>query len=177
MSIHDETRIKKCLKCGEKKPLSEFGKHEDSEDGHQSYCKACKNALGKRRQQKNVAAWLRHHMSTRITTQLGNACPSGLTRDIETHLGYTLQSLVHHLRQELQGREPGKSLRRALVEEGYHVDHIHPLSRFPVLVEAEEGVGGVVVDWQAFRKCWAMSNLRAIPAEENLAKGAKAPDE
>jgi len=29
------------------------------------------------------------------------------------------------------------------------------------------------VDWDEFQRCWAINNLRAISADENLAKGAR----
>jgi len=32
---------KVCIKCGETKPLSEFYKHKNAKDGHQSTCKVC----------------------------------------------------------------------------------------------------------------------------------------
>jgi hypothetical protein len=35
---------KTCSKCGEEKPLSEFGKRKDRPDGLQYHCKACKSA-------------------------------------------------------------------------------------------------------------------------------------
>lgn len=39
--------LKRCTKCGELKPLSAFGKHRWSKDGHAWQCKAC----GKQRQE------------------------------------------------------------------------------------------------------------------------------
>jgi len=32
---------KKCSKCGETKPLSEFHQRKNSKDGHQGWCKSC----------------------------------------------------------------------------------------------------------------------------------------
>jgi len=61
------------------------------------------------------------------------------------------------------------------LEEGYHIDHIHPLSKFKVVVRSQQQVE--FVDWDAFKKCWAMENLRAIPATENLQKGAKTDED
>ncbi|KKL49706.1 hypothetical protein LCGC14_2312830 [marine sediment metagenome] len=68
--------------------------------------------------------------------------------------------LRKYLDLEIKHRE-GISLRLAL-ERDYHVDHILPMSSFNV-----EECGDPI-----FRECWALKNLRAIPAEENLAKGA-----
>ena len=162
-------RLKKCGKCGEKKPLSAFGSHNDTYDGHQTYCKTCKNQLNVKARQINVTVRLKHHIATRVTDQLGPLAPSDTYARIEELLGYRIKTLTRFLRHDLQQREPGKSLRDAL-DEGYHVDHIYPLSKFPVI--QSDGV-----DWGVFRQCWAMENLRAIPAEENLAKGSKVVSE
>lgn len=157
-------RLKKCAKCGNKKPLVDFDKSDTSHDGHQSYCKQCKNAMHGQRHKQNVRARLRHHMATRIQSQLGDLAPSSLTRDLDTYLGYPISQLVKALRADLMERE-GKKLNQAL-EEGYHVDHIKPLSSYQVIRDGE-------VDWDTFRECWAIKNLKAIPASVNLAKGAK----
>ena len=60
---------------------------------------------------------------------------------------------------------------RKCLNEGWHIDHIYPLSKFNVIPKGREK--DATVDWDEFKKCWAISNLVAIPAEENLAKGAK----
>ncbi len=164
---------KKCAKCGEVYPSVEcaanFGASETSCDGLQSYCNKCKNELGKRRQKKNVVARIRHHIATRVATQLGDCAPDNCTKELEKHLGYTIRNLVRHLSAELRERE-GKKLRDAL-EEGYHIDHIHPLSKFEVVIKEDDWDD--MIDWPAFRECWRIENLMAIPAAENLAKGAK----
>ena len=159
--------MKKCVKCGEKKELDEFGNDREMPGGKQAYCKACKNELGKRRREKNVSARLRHHIATRVQDQLGDRCPEDITRRLEVYLGYRIQALVKWLREDLKNREGSdRSLRQAL-NEGYHVDHLYPLSKYKVV--DEHGV----VDWDEFRRCWDISNLSAIPAADNLAKGAK----
>lgn len=35
------TRVKRCAKCGLKKPIAEFNRHRASADGRQSYCRSC----------------------------------------------------------------------------------------------------------------------------------------
>lgn len=154
-----------CGKCKEVRLKSDFGKHKDQPDGLQTYCKFCKAELGRRRRYKNVRARLRHHMSTRITSQLGKYCPPALTRDLEQYLGYRLVDLGKHLQQVLDKEYPGTKLRDVL-NQGWHIDHLYPLSRFNVF--DEDGV-----NWDEFRRCWAISNLKAIPALDNLKKGSK----
>jgi len=121
---------------------------------------------------RNVTQRVRHHTGTRCLTQLGKEfTPKNFVSNLETYLGYKIVTLVRHLGRELKEREGPKRKLKDALNEGYHIDHIHPLSKFKVITIDEEGVEGV--DWDAFKECWAMSNLRAIPAAENLTKGAK----
>lgn len=170
---------KKCIKCREWKPREPvfdeagnqiepkgFGSHPDSQDGLQTICQPCKSKMNIKSRNRNVTARIRHHTSTRCLAQLGEHAPSNFTANLEEHLGYSIRKLVRHLSQDLKERE-GK--RRRLVQaldEGYHIDHIYPLSRFPVVRDGK-------VNWEEFRRCWDPANLSAIPAQENLQKGAK----
>ena len=167
---YDRKTHKKCTRCRTVKPLEEFGAHEDNADGKQVHCYKCKNLLGKQRQNMNVKARLRHHIATRATTQLGELAPDGLTKNIEDHLGYRLSELVKRLRAHLEEDYPEENYRlRDVLNAGWHVDHTYPLSKFAVVVEDK-------VDWEEFKRCWDPANLRAIPAEDNLKKGAKVVD-
>lgn len=178
-------RKKKCVKCRKKKEISQFGKHDTSSDGHQSYCNSCKNQLHKKRRHVNATFRIKHHTATRVETQLGELCPESIYKNLETHLGYRIGALKRALHVDIKRRE-GISCRQAL-QDGYHIDHIRPLSSFEVIktqelscsiAVPEDGIIGEmpteqVIDWDEFRKCWAISNLTLIPAAENLAKGAK----
>ncbi len=158
----ERIRYKKCAKCGEKKVVTiDFPKHSTSYDGYASYCKKCRNKLHDRRSKMNVRAYLKHHMATRITKQLEPNLPSLLVKRLDVYLGYTISELRAHLEVDLQRRE-GISVKEA-IKQGYHLDHIHPLSKFVV----------TNIDSEVFRKCWAINNLSFISAEENLKKGAK----
>lgn len=170
---------KKCIKCRQWKPrvaiLNDdgtikqhkgFGTHPDSPDGLQVICQPCKSKMNIKTRNRNPTARIRHHTATRCLTQLDEHVPSNFVANIENYLGYKVRTLVKHLSSDLKERE---GRRRKLVEaldEGYHIDHIHPLSKFSV-------IGDDGVDWEEFKRCWAITNLRAIPAKENLAKGAK----
>ena len=189
----DKRFYKKCITCRLWKPRKDifiagsdtlvekhgFGAHADSSDGLQSICFACKNIMNNKARSKNVRVRIRHHTATRCLTQLGKELtPKDFVTNLEDHLGYRIPKLVRHLSSDLKAREGKKRKLRDALDEGYHIDHIHPLSRFPV-VRVERGTrDGVlyeetVVDWEAFRACWAIDNLTAIPAAENLAKGAR----
>lgn len=174
---------KRCIKCRIWKPrkaivddsgnITEkagFGKHNSS-DGLQSICHSCKNDMNKDARGKDVSARLRHHISTRCLTQLGSAAPKSFVKDMETYLGYRIEALVKSLKRDLKEREGKTRKLRDALSEGYHVDHKKPLSLFSVVVE--DSSGNQSVDWDMFKECWAIENLSAIPASENLAKGAK----
>jgi hypothetical protein len=50
-----DTPMKRCSKCGEEKPLAEFGKNKSRRDGLQSYCKSCVKINSKERRHKKGA--------------------------------------------------------------------------------------------------------------------------
>ena len=157
------TRKKKCAKCGQLQELANFGLNPTSSDGYKSYCKSCTNKLGARRRHVNISFRLRHHIVTRVLKQLeaiGQQPPDGLLTNLEQYLGYRISELRTKLNTELQEKRE-ISLRDA-IGEGYHLDHIKPLSSFTI----------TGLDCQVFRDCWAISNLEMIPAADNLKKGA-----
>ncbi len=180
---YDKKLYKKCIKCRGWKPREDledvnntfikrgFGLHADSSDGLQSICHSCKNVMGNKAREKNVTARIRHHTGTRCLTQLGKALtPPNFVANLEDYLGYKISTLVKHLSADLKERE-GKSRKlRDALNDGYHIDHIEPLSSFPVVRKTKNQED--TVDWDTFRDCWRIENLRAITAEENLAKGA-----
>ena len=43
--MEEEIQTKKCSRCGEVKPISDFNKRKSRKDGLQSYCKQCKKAM------------------------------------------------------------------------------------------------------------------------------------
>ncbi len=176
---YDKRLYKKCIKCRAWKPREDilddndnvalkhgFGKHVDSSDGLQSICFSCKNVMNNDARTRNVSARVRHHTGTRCLTQLGKTyTPPQFVANLEDYLGYKITALVKSLSADLKEREGSKRKLKDALNEGYHIDHIRPLSSFPVIVKG-------VVNWDAFRECWDIDNLRAIPAGENLAKGA-----
>jgi hypothetical protein len=155
---------KKCVKCKEVRLLSDFGKHSDSKDGHQSYCRHCKNALGKARRENRPEARLKHHIATRVMKQCPNY-PAKLVENLEYYLNYGIDELVYALERDCRERL-GMDLIKTFIK-GYHLDHKRPLSSFNVTsVECEE-----------FRACWAIENLWMIPGIDNLKKGTKSIEE
>lgn len=49
--MSEEITTKRCAKCGEVKPVSEFYKSKESKDGLQSYCKECHRAANSKRKE------------------------------------------------------------------------------------------------------------------------------
>ncbi len=181
---YDKHTHKRCIKCrqwklrvgdpdGEPPTKAGFGKH-DSSDGLQSICHTCKNKANTKARDQNTRARLRHHIATRCLTQLGPLAPDDLTKNLEDYLGYKISMLEKALRLDLKAREGDDRKLRDALNEGYHIDHIKPLSSYDVVRAATgEQAGDIeVVDWDIFRECWDIDNLSAISAEENLAKGA-----
>lgn len=78
-------------------------------------------------------------------------------RSWERLVGYSQQDLAAHLARMLPKRV---TLDKAL-ELGWHIDHIVPKSTFDLSDEAE------------LAKAWALPNLRLIPGDQNIRKGAK----
>lgn len=155
----------KCMRCGRIAPVTEFGSNSSSSTGYQSYCRKCKNANHAKNQANNMEMRLRHHFYTRMCTTLREV-PDDLYPNLEGYLGYRLKDLVKALDKDCR-EAYGFNLRKAVNAHGYHIDHRKPLSSFEASTALEVG----------FRECWAITNLKAIPSEENLAKGAKLLDE
>ncbi len=164
-TVSDVIRKKRCAKCKEKRPITEFAKHDTSSDGVASYCNTCRNALNTKRRKENFSFRLKHHIATRVATQIGrNNLPEGYVKDLEGYLGYNITKLRRILNLDLKKRE-GITYRDA-INRGYHLDHKKPLSRFNVKKITDK----------AFRDCWSPYNLSMISAKDNLAKGAKYSD-
>ncbi len=159
-------RTKVCTKCKLPKSVDRFPPHPDTSDGLAAWCKDCRAVLRKRRNQNNMEARLKHHFAARMTQQL---LDSGalkedippLVAEMEAYLGYKMVDLVRYLGDDIQERE-GMTLKEAF-DDGYHVDHITPLSKF-----LPHSIGD-----STFQRCWAMDNLRAIPGVDNLRKGSR----
>ena len=155
------SKTKVCSQCGGRKPaaLEHFAQHNATRDRLTQHCRICRSANNKARRSKDPIMRLRHHFSTRISATVPD-CPAGYVADLELYLGYKLKDLVTKLDVQCE-RDYGRSL-IDLLNEGYHIDHITPLSSFKI-----ESIKDA-----AFRTCWAVRNLRCIPAEENMSKGA-----
>lgn len=60
-----QTETKKCVHCGQEKPVTEFYKDKHTKDGLQSWCKQCSNSRGKKaieRKEKELLEAADEHM-------------------------------------------------------------------------------------------------------------------
>ena len=187
---------KTCTKCGECKDVGEFGREKSRSDGLKSRCKACTaaytaankdkkaayaaankdkrnayqtayraanrdkinayfNAYNKNRNATDPRFALRQRARRAATHALNGSNAPGFFR----HMPYTQDEFVTHLIATLPlGTDPAEICDGSK----WHIDHIRPMASF----EFEGGKYGE--DWQ---RCWALANLRMLPAEENMAKG------
>lgn len=160
---------KRCTKCRETRPLTDFRPHDTTSDGYAAYCKFCQNELNKSFRDKNPAGRLKHHFATRVADQYGgrDKLPQAYTMRLEEFLGYKIETLVEALGKRLSIDFPEQKGVIECLKKGWHVDHIRPLSSFDT---------HVIGDTQ-FRECWAISNLRLVPADVNRKKGASREEE
>lgn len=156
-------RQRRCPKCKGWFAPTEFGSNSTSSDGLQTYCRLCRNKVRAEKNKGDINHRLKHHIAVRVKSQMAGVggVPDGYVKDLEQYLGYKMWELKRSLSSDIFKRE-GVTLRVAL-SRGYHIDHKRPLSSF-----APQALGD-----DEFRACWAISNLWAIPAVDNLAKGAK----
>ena len=154
---------KRCTKCGKTRDLSDFRPHDTTSDGYAAYCRFCQNDLNKDYRDKNVIGRIKHHFATRVADQYGSdSLPEGYTEHLESYLGYRIRDLVTALEAQLQRDFPEEKNVLSVLKAGWHIDHIRPLSSYRTDTLGDEG----------FRACWAIDNLRVIPAQENLEKGS-----
>ncbi len=57
--------MKKCCKCHEVKPLTEFNKREASKDGYQPRCKSCHALHNKKHYQENKAIYIKRAIDSK----------------------------------------------------------------------------------------------------------------
>lgn len=121
---------------------------------------------------RNLRAKLRTDPIVKIKESISNGILKGLKRSFGSKagqpafdaLGYTPDQLKEHLEKQFQPWMNWDNYGR--YEEGklkWQIDHIVPHSSFCYTSMQDE----------AFKKCWALENLRPLEAIENIKKGNK----
>lgn len=106
---------------------------------------------------------VKYNLSCRMATALLHAMKSTLTKKSnqkwQNIVGYSLDDLKEHLNKTMpDGYNWNDYLSGKL-----HIDHIIPQSKFNY--DSQDSID--------FRRCWAIDNLRLLPAKENISKGNK----
>lgn len=137
-------RAKKCVQCGRKYKIRQ------SRAEKSRFCS--KQCLADSRKIPRHIAKLHARVRTRLRTSLSRGRGGAHTFDV---LGYSREELAAHLeRQFLRGMTWSNMGE-------WHIDHIVPLAAFEIT-----GVDA------AFRRCWALANLRPLWAIDNERKQA-----
>ena len=105
--------------------------------------------------------FLRHTVSSLITSRLRRRRGTGRSASMFTFLPYTMAELMVHLESLFQ---PGMSWTNY---GEWHIDHKRPDASFTY---------SSVIDPE-FQECWALSNLQPLWASENLRKHDMMPEE
>ena len=103
---------------------------------------------------------LKYNLNYKISNDMRRALKGNKNgRRWEDLVGYTLDDLIKHLQKTL----PNGYTWDDVLNGKLHIDHKIPKSVFN-FTEPED---------YDFKRCWALSNLRLLPAKENLIKGNK----
>lgn len=173
------TKTKICTKCGKRKSWLEFGKQKLGLYGLSGWCKNCKNFYsiklynrdGKAKAKANIRIKNKYKtdpmfrlsvcMSRGVRGSLKNKNSNKNGHHWETLVPYNLNDLIKRLK---------KTLPKGYVWDSYingktdlHIDHIIPIS-------AHNFTSYEHID---FQRCWALKNLKLLPASKNMSKGAK----
>lgn len=172
--------MKRCTKCGEMKPFSEFSRKTEAKDGLTPGCKACVAAYRASRREEQAVYDAKYYASHRkeraeyersrkvddpqfklacnLRARLGSAIKNhqksgSAVRD----LGCTIAELKEHLEEQFQ---------LGMTWDNYgdwHLDHILPLASFNLENRDE------------LLEACHYSNLQPLWAADNLSKGCKVP--
>jgi len=103
---------------------------------------------------------LKYNLNCRMSAMVKNSLRGNKKgRHWEDLIGYTLIDLINHLKKTI----PEGYCWQDCLNGKLHIDHIIPISAFNFTTPEH-------ID---FKRCWALENLRLLPAEENLRKNNK----
>jgi len=126
---------------------------------NKQYCRNNRKKLnnyGKKRYQTNLKVNLNERMATAINISLKGKKAG---RHWEDLVGYKLKDLIKRLKSTI----PEGYSWQSFMDGKLHIDHIVPISAFNF--DKPEHID--------FKLCWNLSNLRLLPAKENIIKRNK----
>jgi len=174
---------KVCIKCKIYKSYSEFSKSSRVIDGHAGSCKVCKKPevskyeLNKEKCKQQSSEYYKTHKEQRhtwyknkekedVNFKLGNRLRHRLRSTLKklktrgshiNNLGCSIEELKQHLESKFL---PGMSWGNWTLN-GWHIDHIIPLSSFDL------------TDLEQLKKACHYTNLQPLWAKDNISKGNK----
>ena len=175
---------KKCTQCGTVYPRTDQyfpSSHPSnfSRDGLASICRQCttkrtaewrKRNPERRREnsRKSIREKRKNDPNFRVKDAIGKQIHDALRRKKGgvrsfKKLSYTPEALRHHLERQFSEGMNWDNYGK----EGWHIDHIVPISSFKLVTENGK------VDWDEVALCWALTNLRPLWAKDNLSKAFK----
>ena len=103
----------------------------------------------------------KYSLNSRISSTIWKSLRTNVKgkKEWEGKVGYTLKHLVKHLKKTI----PKGYNWQDFLDGKLHIDHIIPKKVFN-FTEPEH---------TDFKRCWALENLRLLPARENIIKNAK----
>lgn len=161
---------KKCSKCNEVKPITEFHKRSDTKSGYKSRCKTCRavsrknwqetykprrNALRQERRKTDIQYKLTSDLRRRVLKALEGVAKSKPTLEL---LGCSVEHLKEHLQQTAILNGYNDFDIENYSGQDYHIDHIIPCSKFDLSNPEEQ------------HKCFHYTNLQILTAEKNIQK-------
>ena len=171
-----DMRDKKCTKCEQVKSVDEF--YSNGRGGLRNDCRGCLLSFvrsyrkaksdakrrRKARQQKRRERYATdpaYALTLRARAQSAKAFRgAGNVVGFFRHMPYTQEEFVRHLLSTLPA---GYTEADACDGNKLHIDHIRPVSSFNLTGNVDD----------EFKACWALENLRLLPARDNMVKGAK----
>ena len=148
---------KRCSKCGETKPVSEFSRYRRAPDGLKWRCKECHNAYQREYHQRpDVKARKRAAIKARVTdpkTRLDTSMRLMIRNSLglgrywwrwELLVGYSIGDLIAHLETHFTDGMSWENFGE------WEVEHVVPRRKFEY----------TSADDPEFPECWALSNLR-----------------
>ena len=117
-------------------------------------CADCQRTLAKKYYKKRYNQKSKNRLNKNIITGIRKSFRTGRHGLWESRVGYTLSELREHLQNQFQA---GMSWRNY---SQWHIDHIKPVASFDFSSYEQE----------AFKRCWALSNLRPMWARDNWSR-------
>jgi len=156
-----EYRLKNKDKIAERERQYYLKNKDKIEEQRKKYCAENKDKIAVRRS-KNKKKLREHDSKFNVNYRMSDGIRKALNgrkngKSWRSMVRYTRDELIERLKQTLpDGYEWGDF-------SNLHIDHIIPISKFNFKTHEDDD----------FQRCWALPNLRLLPATENISKGGK----